>query len=584
MDGGEGRGLRVDAVWDIETRNWDEFVCGSLWTADDGVKIYRNPDELGERLMSLPKNAQVWAHAGGAFDVLWLLDWCISKGKIPDARVTLSGASIAACAFKGGPMLRDSARLIPMSLKKASTMFGGGVEKQELGLPCKCGQVSDENPKGCGGYCSIGRALVGPQRQRLIDYLTADVEALRDTLTKLIEFAGNNGIELAGTIAGSTWRTAKEWCGLPNADWESHTYNWVRSAYYGGRVEVGMTKADRVWHYDRTQAYPAAMCKALPCGAMKELVKASARKAFVSGKPGFYEGTIDIPESMAPPLPMRWENRVTYPWGEVTGVWARDEINRAIELGAKVKSLTRAAVWSREEKLLEGYMQHCFKLRESATTDSLKTWLKFLANSLSGAFAQDPERDIVRIGDLSEVPGYEPVGRSEIVWRKGVYSISDRGHIQWAATLTADARTELGSEIEHAGDNWVYSDTDSVKSTRELTRNVGAGLGLWKFEGADSPWECLAPKVYAHGKGNDFKAKAKGIREAHKTWNDIRERKPVKSVGGVLSLLVAARGEKMFKRKETSRHMKPENEWCGGRLRDGVRTRAPHVDDLARLP
>jgi len=124
-----------------------------------------------------------------------------------------------------------------------------------------------------------------------------------------------------------------------------------------------------------------------------------------------------------------------------------------------------------------------------------------------------------------------------------------------------------------------------VLATKELTRNVGQGLGLWKFEGKATDFECLAPKVYSlirpDGKRH---ARAKGISDAPSHWDSIRAREPVAFEGGVQSLLVAARGEKLFNKRAQTREMKPPTEWLGGRLRDGVRTRAPHVNDLVRLP
>lgn len=574
-----GLRLKVDAVFDIETADWDRFVCGSMWTRSEGTQVFFNEDELAGHLLALPTSTTVWAHAGGSFDVLWLLDWCYRKMDVmPESKITMSGSAIASMAVKGGPTFRDSCRLIPMSLKKASTMFPGCQQKESLGLPCKCGN-------DCGGYCSISANLPRAQRNRLQEYLEADIASLRDTMTGLIGYAEENKLQLGGTLAGSTWRTAKEWCALPDAEWEARHYLDVREGYYGGRVEGARTRAKKVWQYDRTQAYPAAMTHPLPAGAMSVHQGTAASRAYSAGRPGFYEATVIVPEMLAPPLPMRQPNRLVYPWGEVTGTWPRAELQRAEEVGGKIVKVMRAWVWSREEALLKSYMEHCFKLRESADTASLKMWVKLLANSLSGAFAQDPETDIIRIGNYEDDPDYEQVGRHDWLWRRSMFRIPDRGHIQYAGTLTGDARVELHTEICHAGDAWCYSDTDSVIANKPLTRNVGHGLGLWKFEGTATNFECLAPKVYSCVKddGKRF-ARAKGISDAPSHWDAIKAREPVAFEGGVQSLLVAARGEKLFQKRSQTRAMKPATEWLGGRLRDGERTRAPRVDDLARLP
>jgi hypothetical protein len=580
IERGEKR-LTIDGVWDIETTGWDKFVCGALWTHDQGTQIYFDEDELAETLLKQPRGTTLWAHAGGSFDVLWLLNWCHQKGAIPNATVTMSGSAIASMAITDGPVFRDSCRLIPMSLKKASTMFEGTEQKGELGLPCVCGQ-------DCGGYCSIRPNLPKAQRNRLQEYLEGDITSLRDTMQALLGYAEENGLQLAGTLAGSTWRTAKEWCGLKDAEWDIKHYLDVREGYFGGRVEGARTKAKRIWQYDRTQAYPAAMTRPLPMGDMLVQEGKAASKSYRLGRPGFYQAIVKVPEMLAAPLPMRLRNRVVFPWGEITGTWARAELQRAEEVGAKVIKVLQAWVWGREEAVLGAYMRHCFKLREAAKTESLKLWIKLVANSLSGAFAQDPDRDIIRFGDYIDDPNYEQVGRNYTwIWRRKVFGIPDRGHIHFAGTLTADARVELHREICHAGDAWCYSDTDSVMATKPLTRNVGHGLGLWKFEGEATNFECLAPKVYSYlPAGGKRKAKAKGIAKAADHWEQIRAREPVAFEGGVQSLLLAARGngERLFNKREQTRQMKEPTEWLGGRLRDGERTRAPHVDDLERLP
>jgi len=587
LDGGADDGLRITAVWDIETTDWDRFVCGALWREGIGVEIFKSEDDMGEALATLPKGTQVWAHAGGRFDVLWWLDWNVRKhGRVPDAKLSMSGSSISKCAIKDGPVFRDSFRLIPMSLAKASTMFGGGQTKQRLDLPCVCGD-------NCGGYCSITHHMPAKLERRLKDYLCADIESLRDTLAGLLTYSARNNIKLAGTLAGTTWKTAKERCGLENAEWTIPEYRFIRSGYYGGRVEVARTFALRCWNYDRTQAYPSAMCGPLPTGVHRSLPALQAHRAFLSGKPGFYEAVVEIPDSLAPTLPSRHGVRLVYPWGLIGGVWARDELNHAEECGAKIKNISKAVVWMEESPILRDYMQSCFEAREAAPTDALRTWEKLRANSLSGAFAQDPDKEIIAFGDYADDPHYEQVGRYPWIWRRSVYRIPDRGHIHYAGTLTADARVELHREIEHAGEDWCYSDTDSVKAGRPLTRNVGAGLGLWKFEGTWRDAEFIAPKVYngclelpeGHQGPIRRETKAKGITSQPNQWEAIRNREEIAIEAGVESFLVAARGERLFKKRKTTRRLKEPTEWVGGRIRCGnERTRAPNVKELGGLP
>lgn len=575
--------LAVDGVWDIECEEWDTFVVGAVWDArDDDVHVYDDEDELAAHLLSFDKGATLWAHAGGRYDVLWLLDWCRRKAQIPEANIRLSGSSVASLAIKGGPVLRDSFRLMPMALREACTMFEGCEQKQRLDLPCSCGPEVGH----CGGYCSISVKMAPELRRKLRTYLEYDVLSLRDTLRCLVSYCEAHELLLGGTVAGTGWQTARARCQLANAEWELEAYRRARAGYYGGRCEVGITEADQVERHDRKQAYPAALCRPVPLGESALLDRRTAPMAWGRGKPGIYYASVTVPEMMAPPLPVRFRERIVYPHGLVVGSWSRDELLRAEEVGCTIERLHGGIAWAREEALLEPHVRHCFALREAAKgNDALRTWLKFVANSLTGGFAQDPEFDIIALGDYADDPDWEAVGRYDWIWRRGVFAIPQRAHVHWAATLTADARVELHRQIVHAGEDWAYSDTDSCHALRRLTRNAGTGLGEWAYEGPLKGWVCLAPKVY---KGRDVHgrryARAKGIPQAERVWPRIMAGQKVTLDRGVDSLLVAAKGDSLFRRRAGTRRVKPRADWCGARLRDGTRTRPPHMDDLADIP
>lgn len=571
------RGIPVDAVWDIETADWDTFVCGAIWTPSEGTIVYDNEDHLAEHLLSLPPGATAWAHAGGKFDVLWLLDWCRRNDCIPKAQIRLSGSSIASLAIAKGPVLRDSARLMPMSLREACTMFEGCAQKERLDFPCRCGN-------DCGGYCSIKVDMPHNLRRRLHEYLEADIHSLRDTLVALSKYATENQLLLAGTVASTAWRTAKERCELDDADWDLRAYKIARSGYYGGLCAVRILEADWILRYDRRSAYPAELRKLVPCGVMRVLDERTAPMAWNRDKPGVYHVTVNVPDMMNPPLPSRVAERIVYPWGQFEGTWPANELRYALEKGVKIVHWHGGIAWADEQPRLKPHVEHCFGLREKAESKALKTWLKFIANSLTGAFAQNPEQDVVAIGDYADDSRWEPVGRYDWIWRRTTFRVSQRAHVHWAATLTGGARVELNRQIDHAGDDWAYSDTDSCYATRELTRNIGMELGQWAFEGKEPNWHAIAPKVYSYG--NDYKrhVRAKGIPDAEKHWDAIVAGEQITLDRGVDSLLVAARGEALFQRRDGRRSVKPKEGWVGARILNGLKTRAPHVTELITLP
>lgn len=573
-------GWSVDAVWDIECAKWDRFLCGSLWTRDEGLQTFTTADSLADALMSLPAGSQAWAHAGGKYDVLWLIDHLAQSGTMPRATVSMSGASATSVKIKDGPWLRDSARLVPMSLARAAKIAGPNREKGDPGV------AFEDLPD---------KWVNNRVMRKVLDYCASDVELLRDILFAIGDYSESQGIELRGTIGGTAWATASAWCELDDATWDAEVYNQVRPMYYGGLCAVGKIEAERIWRYDRKSAYPASLMELLPMGEPAVCDGRMARRAFASGKPGCYDALVAVPESLVPSLPIRHRNRLAYPYGMVRGTWAGLELQHALDCGARIEEIYGGVTWSREEKRLAPYANRCFDLRDNlpdVQKKALGIWLKFLANSLTGKLGQSPDSRVVALGDYSDDPSYELVGTSPYVWSRDTWRIPNCAMVHWAGTLTARARVELHKQVLHAGRDWVYSDTDSCFATRPLKRRIGEELGEWAFEGEGADWRAKAPKVYSYrdlAKGEHV-AHAKGVPGAKDgdtiamdVWERYTAGEAIRSNRGVKSLLIASRGDRLFQRRELSRSLHLSSEWCGARLRDGNVTRAPNVTDLTRL-
>lgn len=613
MARGQGPDWRIDAIWDIECSQWDQFYCGCLWTKDDGIEVYTDPEDLADALMSLPKGYQTWGHYAGKYDNLWLFDHVTNrKQKPPPAVITMSGSSASSVKFKDRLHLRDSGRLIPMSLAKAARIAGPGRRKGDPGLPCVCGD-------DCGGYCSIGPKMSKRDHRKVIDYQVDDVELLRDVMLGIESYALNHEIELRGTVGGTAWSTAKEWCDLPDAEWSREMYYRVRDAYYGGRCEIGITQAREIWRYDRKSAYPAALKRLLPTGDMIDCDSpTAASKAWRKGRPGIYQVQVDIPESHTPPLPYRYKGRLTYPYGVIMGSWTHVELRHAEAQGAKILQFIDAVVWEAEEAIMEPFTEKCFELRDEIPHDkgctkikcsqdcnkgSLGTWLKFVANSGIGKLGQSPDHETIVLGDYADDDRYSMVGSSPWVWARDLWRIPSCGHVEWAAVGISYARVEFNLQQIHAGSDWAMGDTDSCFATRKLTRNLGNDLGDWAFEGHAAPppnkkdhipgfegmgWVGIAPKVYAYYDWDkkEWISHAKGVPSSGDIdrWTRYTSGEQVEDARGVHGLKTAAKQDRLFKRRKLTRSMRPATEWCGARLRDGNVTLPPHVSDLVRLP
>lgn len=193
------RAMQCDGYFDIETQDWDKFVVGCFMRRDGHTVCWFDRErELVDELLDYSGN--VYAHNGGRFDGLWLLNHIARRGL--RAECAAAGQRIVSIRVRKLRVL-DSAAIIPLPLREAARI--GNVHKSYTGLRCRCG-------RGCGGYCSIRRqGMTKRDRERLERYLIEDCRSGFSMLDSLETFAAEHDIDLGITIGSSAWRTAVRW-------------------------------------------------------------------------------------------------------------------------------------------------------------------------------------------------------------------------------------------------------------------------------------------------------------------------------------------------------------------------------------
>ncbi len=603
LDPNVRRSIEIDFVYDVETEEWDKFVVGGLYTPREGFSIYwwdnkRGYDDYCETILTRD-GQQGWAHNGGRYDTLCLLDYAAEHQL--EIKLMASGQRIICAEVQEGPKLLDSSALIPLPLKLAATI--GGSYKGETGLTCRCGNE-------CGGYCSIRRyGMSGAMRKKLADYLEQDCMATYRMLVGLTEFAHTHDLDLGLTIGSSAWRSARRIYDLPNADWKmgSMTPFWyymqAREGYYGGRTQVFRPDSRSGFRYDINSAYPAALTQiALPIGDKKHIDGGlSCARAYNAGKPGIYTVNVHVPDMFVPPLPTRGIQRIMYPVGDFFGTWTSLELQYAEKLGCKITKFDTAFVWEKEEKILKSWCNKIWSLRAAAGSKTgIGMWLKWYANSLTGKLAQHPEREVAIFNPDPDDPVWQiclgcgdqpglcvakcnqvrPIDRiTKRMWVKKIIQMPTCGHVQWAAFLTASTRVTLHKQAVDdgcGGSSMVYCDTDSIISEKERTKNIddrddNPRLGWWKYEGEYVDFRALAPKTYRFTDPvtTKFKARSKGIPDAEKVFGFLENGQDVMIDRGVLTWKSAARAYsttgKMFQRKMMHRAVRADGEHFGDR-------------------
>lgn len=627
------RDIQVDAIMDIETADWDEFVMGGVYLEKyDEVSIsdWKHEDCFVDSLLRLkgekrrngkPGPANVWAHNGGKFDWKWFLDH-VYKREIA-AQLFASGGRIVVCEIPAGQKqcpyglkLLDSYALVPMSLKRFTA--GQGIEKEQLELTCKCGRE-------CGGYCRINRKMTAKDLRVLAKYLTADLMSLGEALKNLRRFALHNDLDLGATVGSSAWRTASRWLELPNAEYTESQHFYARRSYYGGRCHVGATESPAGFRYDVNSMYPASLMRAeLPVGPHEFMSAPNARSAYRDSLPGIYSATVHMPDGLnLAPLPIRTKTRIYYPVGKFSGVWTQPELAYAERFGeVRVQG---GMVWGDSDRLFPRFVESLFSLRASAPggkKSPLGEWLKFYLNSLTGKLAVKPyksrillhptramlvraieeslpsethvchvcgEKGLACLDDCSGRRGPRPLGRpgDDSIWSVPILSLDPCGHIPWAAYLTATSRVEWHTMATSVGDgsDVVYGDTDSVFCEKVRNHQIGDACGQWSYEGEYLDLKVLAPKVYHLLKlGEDIRSfQAKGVRP--ESANDLvvgmdGRTQPIPTGVRIVGVRAGARNQKFFQKADQTRILEVG---YGDRVLmfDGIHTRPSHISEVA---
>lgn len=561
--------MRPAAVYDIETQDWTTFVVGAIYHASGRTVIYDASHETDMVRDLLAIEGEVYAHNGGRFDHLWLLDHTSAP-----ARLKISASGILSLEFEGSQAsFRDSLRLFPFSLR---TLTDGA--KRTLADLCTCG-------KECGGYCRIRLDMPQSVRARVLEYLEADVKELFYALEYFGARATEWRVDVAATVGGSAWKTARRELGLDQYayHWDRSTWSAVRAGYYGGRCEVFRTEAKGGWGADVNQMYPWALTRELPVRLLRGASGPAAARVWESGAPGIFRATVHAPKIWVPILPLRCRSGLAFPHdSEFTGDWARPELQLALAHGYELVRVHSAVQFGGLAVIFTPLVERVFSLRSrfgKATREG--TWLKLLVNSLTGKFGSKCETsEIVVRPDVASLRGeWTPLDKIGRVWERQLgWRHEPCSHPEWAAYLTAYARISLWQQLVggETAEDAIYSDTDSCYS---LSRRMGLGpgLGQWADEGPIRNFEAYGPKAYRMETLTGEKIRLKGV--PRPIWDAVVAGTP-QPVEGFAGLRRAGRGDFFVRTHGARRVTRNTGRRLPSKTRGDSRTYPPRVSDL----
>ena len=511
-------------VCDIENMPDGEVISiDTAWRNDEGEIVHKTDLDwstwwawIRKYASDDPKFRMVYAHNGGGWDWLSLVEYLLKGGRKERKALTIvtaGGRMImlkAQITHKFTLCFADSYQLLKSGLDDLATLFVG-EGKVDIGgkLPH---EILREDPDLFWYYVRV-------DTERLLQVLEQSLELIRESVAGIDSF----GPTVAST-AMKVFRTigVDEPITVPE---DPDVKAFLREGYVGGRVECFRPGYHRgVYVHDINSLYPSVM--------FGQDVPTSDRGFWTRqqypGACGLYRIKFDQADRGIPPVFMV-EGHGSYT-GE--GVYFSPEVElfQSVDPGGTL-TIDQGYVFKDQGRLFSDYVDRLYTLRLEHPGSPISLLAKYLLNSLYGKFGQKPERDkIICLDDFEELCDMirngeivTPMSETDNVFTVTVDSPATFEHVGIAGMITSAARVALYKGLLHVGSDLVYCDTDSVHCIGRMDdRFMGDGLGAYKVEESDVEGVYLGKKLYALRRpGGSEKITSKGVRVGGRNGCDL---------------------------------------------------------------
>jgi len=489
------------AVFDIESNNWIDFLLLGFFDGNE-YKEFHSLDKFLQHI-SQPKYKHYifFAHNGGKFDFLFILERIMQKFEFK--LIERTGSIIAILIgdiyqgrFRKQFEFRDSYALLKDSLKNLTNDFDVEHKKK--------------------GDVSFNRTHKANE-PRLRKYLEHDCLGLFEVLTKF--FASEFVVHPQMTIASQALDTFRSlYCDLsdvvrfPIDEEEYFRENW----YSGGRVEVYKGYGKGLHWYDVNSLYPSAMLEEMPEGEVYHT------KTYQKDLIGFYKVWIEtLPSFYISPLLIKRDKENLFVNGKGEYFLSSVTLDFLVkEFGIKFHVL-EGFYFKKKERIFNEYVSTFYKLKNEHKGDAIGLISKYMLNSLYGKFGQMRWKETVEV--------YTPDSKNFVQFENdfGLILVLKKSHSRFilpylAAFITDLARLKHYQYMQLCEDAMFYCDTDSLFTSKKMPTNVvGKEIGQLHYEGSyDGIF--LAPKSYALRKAGKEIVKFKGFDSGQFSYSDFK--------------------------------------------------------------
>lgn len=425
------------------------------------------------------------------------------------------------CATNGNCTFADSYNLLQTSVQVLGEMLG--IPKGKLGSNLKS-----------------HRNIIAAD----IQYCIRDCKIVYDALTEI--FAGYEPKLTIGSLALNIFR--RDFQTEPiKVNPLSHEFF---KAYYGGRTEAFYIGKCAAQVYDINSAYPYAMRtikfpnpltlrEARP-HEYDEVIKNKNLEGMITAKVRYNNTHI-------PALPVRDEEKLIFPVGEIIGAWCLNEFRYVCAVhDIEILEIGKIIYSEAIETPFREFVDYYYNERAKTSNAFKKYYFKLFLNNLYGKLVQrvayshkyvEHEKDIPRVMKKLKITSCEIEETQRgffLKYKRQKVSFTRHTVACWGAYITAEVRITLHKFMNIAPEKILYSDTDSVFVKKEFAppkKYLGAELGKWKLE-EKIITRIYAPKDYEY---KDFdqteKRKIKGVKKSAKqiAYNEFEFTRMIKT-------------------------------------------------------
>jgi len=473
-------------VLDIETMNWTKFIVLGYFDGTNYLE-FRKLSHFVNFIKTKP-DQNVFAHFGGKFDLLFIFEELL-KHDVKISNIIPRGSSILGLEFtykQNKVNLRDSAALLPFSLKSLAENFGAQTQKKEW------------DHSKTKGYS-----------KELSEYLKADCLALYQCIEKFYDWPLIKASGPAYTTASQAMKVFRTFLKEPIQSFTNNMAEDMRPAYLGGRTEIfkPFYQGGKLYEYDVNSLYPYVMvANAYPIDRGYDTF--TRRRDCL----GVFRARVVVPSDLhIPCLGIVRDNKYIFPSGEFEGQWCGVELDYAESLGYKIQILD-GTEFKTKKLIFKEYVEALYNIRETSPKNSVSNVLaKLLMNSLYGRFGMNMQRENIGFELKEGVDEWRTVkikNKNVLLFREPV-TLNSFNHVGIAAHVTAYARIHMHKLMMKHPHEMYYTDTDSLFTTAEMP--TGKALGELKLEHTYDSACFLLPKTYIATSATKKKIAMKGF-------------------------------------------------------------------------